>query len=162
MKTFFFLIVSLFTLVSNAQVTKISLQASGLTCSMCSNSINKSLKNISLVDKINADIKTSTFEVTFKKDSKVDFDQIKKKVENAGFSVSNFIVTIQFQNVQVKSALPVIIGDKTFRFLYVKDQILNGEKPVRIIDKGFVSSHEYKKISPPAAPAGSKIYNATI
>lgn len=162
MKTFFFLIASFYTLISAAQVTKVSLQASGLTCSMCSNSINKSLKNIPSVDKINADIKTSTFEITFKKGSIVDFDQIKKKVENAGFSVSNFIATIQFKNVQVKGISPVTIGDKTFRFLNVKDQALNGEVPVRLIDKGFVSSKEYKKYSAQPAPAGSKIYNATI
>lgn len=162
MKTFIFLIACFYSFISAAQVTKVSLQASGLTCSMCSNSINKSLKNIPSVDKINADIKSSTFEITFKKGSIVDFDQIKKKVENAGFSVSNFIATVQFKNVQVKGALPVTIGDKTFRFVNVKHRALNGEVPVRLIDKGFVSSKEYKKYSAPSAPTGSKVYNATI
>ena len=162
MKTFFFLFATVFSLAATAQVTKVSLQASGLTCSMCSNSINKSLKTIASVNKVDANIKTSTFEITFKPGENVDFEQLKKKVEDAGFSVSNFIATIQFKNVLIKGNSPITVGDKTFRFINGKDQALNGEKPVRIIDKGFVSSKEYKKYAPQPAPAGSKIYNATI
>ncbi|MGO8056378.1 heavy-metal-associated domain-containing protein, partial [Rhizobium leguminosarum] len=78
------------SMVSKAQVTKVSLQASGLTCSMCSNSIHKALKTLDFVDKVDADIKTYTFEISFKTNSKVDFNLIKKKVEGAGFTVSGF------------------------------------------------------------------------
>src|SRR5438874_4569695 len=87
---------------SFSQVTKVSLQASGLTCSMCSNAINKALKTLDFVDKVDADIKTYTFEISFKANSNVDFDKIKMKVEKAGFSVSGFVATVRFNNVQVK------------------------------------------------------------
>ena len=90
MKAIFLFVALAFSMATSAQVTKVSLQASGLTCSMCSNSINKALKTLDFVDKIDTDIKTYTFEISFKVNSNVDFDKIKKKVENAGFTVSGF------------------------------------------------------------------------
>ena len=160
MKTIFLFIAIALSVATKAQVTKVSLQASGLTCSMCSNAINKSLKTLDFVDEVNADIKTYTFEVTFKANSKVDFDKIKMKVEKAGFSVSSFVATIHFNNVKVKSNQAVTIGDKTFDFVNVKDQLLRGAQQVKILDKGFVSPKEYKSYTFSASSPGT--YHATI
>src|SRR4051812_22447873 len=108
MKTFFFLIAMSFAMAANAQqVVKVALQASGLTCSMCSNSINKSLKTIDFVDKVDANIQSSTFEISFRPGSNVDFERLKKKVEDAGFFVSRFVATIRFDNLPVKNSSPV-------------------------------------------------------
>jgi copper chaperone CopZ len=162
MKTAFFLIATLLTISLNAQqVTKVSLQASGLTCSMCSNSINKSLRTIDFVQKVEPNVQTSTFVITFKPDAAVDFDQLKKKVEDAGFFVSNFIATINFNSIEVKPNEPVKLGDKTFHFVGIKTGSLNGEMPVKILNKGFVSSKEFKKNSF-TSTTGAKIYYATI
>src|SRR5688572_15889992 len=121
MKTIFLFIAIAFSVATNAQVTKVSLKASGLTCSMCSNSINKALKTLDFVLKVEADIKTYTFEILFKPNSTVDFDMIKKKVENAGFTVSGFVATILFSNVEIINSQPVTIEDKTFVFVNMKD-----------------------------------------
>lgn len=162
MKTFFFLIASTMALATNAQVTKVSLQASGLTCSMCSNSINKSLKTVDFVESVKPNIQTSTFEITFKQGAGVDFDKLKKKVEDAGFTVANFVATVNFNNVQVKNNQPVKVADKLFFILNAKDQSLNGVRQVRVVDKGFVSNKEYKKNALVASASGSGIYNVTI
>jgi len=149
-----------FSVATNAQVTKVSLQASGLTCSMCSNAINKALKTLDFVLEVDADIKTYTFEILFKTNSNVDFDMIKKKVENAGFTVSGFVATMLFNNVQVINSQPVTIGDKTFLFVNMKDQSLNGAKEVKVLDKGFVSPKEYKRNAFPGSSPHT--YHATI
>ena len=133
------------SVITEAQVSTVSLQASGLTCSMCSNAVNKALKNLDFVLKVDADIKTYTFEISFKPGSVIDFDMLRKGVENAGFAVCAFVATIHFDNVQVKNGQPVIIQNKTFLFLNINDQVLNGDKQVKILDKGFVSPKEYKK-----------------
>jgi copper chaperone CopZ len=83
MKKIFLLFAVAFSVSINAQVTQVSLQASGLMCSMCSNSINKALTMLDFVLKVDADIKTYTFEIFFKPNSHVDFDLIKRKVENS-------------------------------------------------------------------------------
>ena len=161
MKKIFLIIAIFFSVAANAQVTKVSLQASGLTCSLCSNAINKALRTLDFVDKIDADLKTSTFEITFKDGNKVDFDKLKKKVEDAGFSVAGFSVTMHFNNVKIKDNDAVTVGDKTLQFVKVNEQTLSGSKTIKVIDKGFVSSKEYKK-NPVAVGNGVKIYHVTI
>lgn len=151
MKKIFLFIAIAFSTATNAQVTKVSLQASGLTCSMCSNSIYKALKTLDFVDQVDADIKTYTFEISFKENNNVDFDMIKKKVEGAGFAVSGFVATILFNNVQVTNAQPIIIEDKTFYFVNTNDQSLNGARKVKVLDKGFVSPKEYKRNALPVS-----------
>jgi copper chaperone CopZ len=142
-KTFLFIAI-IVSVTSKAQVRTVSLQASGLTCSMCSNAINKALKTLDFVQKVEADIKTYTFEISFKPNSDIDFDMIRKKVEGAGFAVCSFVVHIHFENTQVLNNQPIQFQEKTFLPIDTTDQILSGEKKVRILDKGFVSPKEYK------------------
>jgi len=163
MKKIFLIAAIVYSVAANSQVTKVNLQASGLTCSMCSNSINKALKSLDFVDKIDANIRTSTFEIKFKEGSKVDFDKLKKKVEDAGFFVAGFVASMHFNGVKVKSNETVAVGDKTLRFVNVKEQTLSGLKSIRIIDKGFVSAKEFKKNNvSSAADKSGKIYHVTI
>ncbi len=130
---------------TQAQVTKVNLQASGLTCSMCSNSINKSLKTLDYVEKVMANIKTSTFEISFKPGAKVNFDQLKKKVEDAGFSVANLQAFVNFQNVKLEKDQHISYEGLTFHFLNADGQTLNGTKAVQVVDKGYVSAKDFKK-----------------
>jgi copper chaperone CopZ len=145
MKKLLLIIAIAASVITDAQVNSVSLQASGLTCSMCSNAINKALRTLDFVQEVDANIKTYTFEISFKPNSIIDFDMIQKKVVGAGFSVSAFVANIHFNNVQVKNSQPVIIDDKTFLFIDAEEQILNGDKQVKIMDKGFISPKEYKK-----------------
>ncbi|MEO5998353.1 MAG: heavy-metal-associated domain-containing protein [Chitinophagaceae bacterium] len=160
MKNIFFLIAILISVSTKAQVTNVYLQASGLACSMCSSSINKALKTLDFIDKIDSDIKNYTLETSCKTNSNVDFDKIKKKVEDAGFSVSGFVATIYFKNVQVRDNEPITIGSNALLFVNLKDRSLNGAKQVKPLDKGFISSSKYKKGSFPISSPG--IYHATI
>ncbi len=130
---------------TKAQVSSVSLQASGLTCSMCSNAINKALKTLDFVLAVDADIKTYTFEISFKQNSVINFDLIKKKVESAGFTVCAFYANLHFNNVQVNAGDSIVIQDKTFLFVNTKNQLLKGNKQLKIMDKGFVSAKEFKR-----------------
>jgi len=139
MKTLLLAIATIFTFAASAQVKKVSIQATGLTCSMCSNSINKALKSLDFVDKVDANIQNSTFDIYFKPNATVDFDKLKKKVEDAGFFVAAFSATIHFNNIAISNNEHVIIN--------VKDQTLNGDETIHIIDKGYITTKEYKKNS---------------
>ncbi|RTL60657.1 MAG: copper chaperone [Sphingobacteriales bacterium] len=132
---------------TNAQLKKATLQASGLTCSLCAKSINKALASLDFVDKVEADIKSSSFIISFKEGAEADADLIRKKVEGAGFSVAKLQFTCNFSNVTVKNDTHIKIGKKTYHFLNVKEQILNGEQTITLVDKNFVSAKEYKKYS---------------
>lgn len=147
MKNIFFAVVLLYTTITDAQVKKVSIQASGLTCSMCSRAIYKALQSVDFVQTVDANIKNSTFEMTFKPDADVDFDKLKNKVEDAGFFVVGFWATIHFVNLKIKQDTAVETTGKNLMFLHIANQELDGDKTVKFLDKGYVSSKEYKKNS---------------
>lgn len=163
MKIIFLIAATFLSVAAISQITKIELQASGLTCSMCSNAIHKALKSLDFVDKVDANIKTSTFAITFKPGSRIDFEKLKNKVEGSGFSVASFIAMMRFDNLKVKGSETVNVGDNIFQFVNVKDMVLNGVKAIKIIDKGFISSKEHKKNNlASAASKNGMIYHVII
>lgn len=139
--------VILLSLSVDAQVKKVSLQASGLTCSMCSNAIFKSLQTVDFVEKVDANIQNSSFEIFFKPGAGVDLDILRKKVEDAGFFVAAFTATIDFDHVKVAHDTHILVDGFYYHFLNEKEQTLNGQQTVRVLDKGFVPAKEYKKNS---------------
>src|SRR5260221_9303498 len=112
-------------LVSQAQFTKATLQASGLTCAMCNNAINKALKALSFVGSVKSDIKNASFGIVFKESAPVDIDAIRDAVEDAGFFVARLQLTGNFDSVPVKKDEHVVIDGKVFHFLEINDQVLN-------------------------------------
>ena len=82
-------------LISNIEkadkIKKVTLVASGLTCSMCSKAIFKSLSKLEFVDQVKVDIEKSKYILSFKPTSKVDLAQIKKAVTDAGFGVQSLV-----------------------------------------------------------------------
>ncbi len=160
----------LFSVALQAQVSKVTLQASGLTCSMCSNSIFKALQTLEFVDKVEPNIQTSSFLISFKPGADIEFDKLKAKVEDAGFFVAQFKVTMSFDKLSVTNDSHVSIGKSVFHFLNVKGQVLTGEKTFKILDKGFVSAKEFKKNSSftkmecykTGEEAGTRIFHVTI
>lgn len=141
------LLVVLVGMASQAQFKNASLQAAGLTCAMCTKAINKALEQVPFVQNVKVDIKTSSFLVTFKEGAAVDFDVMKKAVEDAGFSVAKLKVTGVFDKVDIQNDTHVQIDGKTFHFLNVSKQTLQGEKAITLVDKDFVSAKEFKKYS---------------
>jgi copper chaperone CopZ len=143
-----FLIAFVFVTTSiSAQINKVTLQASGLTCSMCSNSINKSLKTLDFVESVDANIKTSSFTLTIKQNGNTNLDAIKAKVEDAGFFVAKMIASVSFSNTTAKNDEHIKIGNEVYHFLNIAPQQLNGEQQIKILDKGFVTAKEYKRNS---------------
>lgn len=141
------LLVVLVSMAGRAQFKSASLQAAGLTCAMCTKAINKALEKVPFVQDVKADIKSSSFQINFKEGVPVDFDVMKKAVEDAGFSVARLKVMGVFDKLDVQNDTHVQIDGKTFHFLSVNKQTLQGEKAITLVDKDFVSAKEYKKYS---------------
>lgn len=144
---FVFAILVLAATSLSGQFKSASLQAAGLTCAMCTKAINNEVAALPFVKKVDVDIKSSTFVIDFREGANVDVDALKKAVEDAGFSVSKLKLKGVFQNVAVKNDAHVDIEGKTFHFLNVKDQTLNGERVLTLVDKNYVTAKEFKKYS---------------
>lgn len=142
-----FLVMLLCTsIVVKAQFVKAELQASGLTCSMCSFATEKSLRTLDFIDSIGRNLDHTTFILYFKKDANVDLDKIKQKVEDAGFSVAKLLVTLRFSQERISNH-HYRSSDNLYHFIDVKEQVLNGPVVVQVIDKGFISDKLYNKYS---------------
>ena len=148
MKKVWLAIVVLFVVVSSrAQFTKATLQATGLTCAMCSNAINKALQKVPFVESVRSDIKNSAFNLVFKQGQDVKIDELREAVEDAGFSVGSLKLTGNFQELKIENDTHVEIGKQVFHFLNVSEQVLNGEQTISVVDKNFVTSRQFKKFS---------------
>lgn len=142
-----FLILVLMSFQAQAQFKTANLQAAGLTCALCSRSINKALEKLSFVQTVVADIKSSSFNIVFKPGSVVDIDGLKTAVEDAGFSVAKLKMTGSFKNVKVQNDSHVSIDGRSFHFINTSTQVLDGEKTIVLVDKDFVNAKEFKKYS---------------
>jgi copper chaperone CopZ len=134
-------------IITSAQIKKASLQAAGLTCAMCSRATLESLKTLPFVDKIDTDLNSTTFVLFFKPSVPVNIDQIKQKVDDAGFSVAKLVLTADFNNVAVENDTHINYSGSTLHFINTKNQVLSGERNITVIDKDFVSAKQFKKYS---------------
>jgi copper chaperone CopZ len=130
-----------------SQIKKASLQAAGLTCAMCSRATLEALKTLPFVDKIDTDLNSTTFLLSFKPGVPVDIDQIKQKVDDAGFSVAKLVLTANFDQVTVQRDTHINYAGSTFHFINAKNQVLSGDRDITVIDKDFVSAKQFKKFS---------------
>ncbi len=141
-------VISLFSFtLAQSQIQKVELQASGLTCSMCSNAIQKALSSLGFVESVTTDLNKNIFTVSVKPDARPDLDAMKNKVEGAGFFVANLWAYTNFSQVSVKNDAHVTIDGMTFHFMDVKNLTLNGTQKVKLLDKNFVVAKEYKKMT---------------
>ena len=133
--------------VSAQQISAVEMQVTGLTCSMCSQATEKSLRTLPYVSNVNPDLNKNLFFLSFKKDGAVNLDQLQKKVKDAGFSVGNLAATLNFNQVKVDEDGQAIVGGNVYRFANVKSKVLDGPVKVNVIDKNFISNAAFKKKS---------------
>lgn len=133
------LLVSIIMLVNikgNAQISKAEIKATGLTCSMCSNAINKQLKSLPEVVNVETDLNTNTFTVTIKEGNTLSPKIFKDKVEKAGFFIGSLVLTTKSETIKRNSYVVVNNASNT-----------NTEVQFQILDKGYVTEKEFKKLS---------------
>jgi cation transport ATPase len=126
-----------------AQFTKADLQASGLTCSMCNLATQKQLQTLSFVDSIVPNLELNVFHIYFNQKQSIDFEMIKRKVEDAGFFVAELKVTY-LKKAGYRFAI---------QYLFTENAVLNiknfderkEEQVFKFMDEGFVTAKAYKK-----------------
>lgn len=120
-------------------------KVTGITCSMCSNSVNKALSSLTFVDKIEVDLEKAIFTISFKPNQTVNIDEIKNKIEGAGFSVGELIAEFKFESITITNDFHYQFQNNIYHFVNVKNQKLNDIVAVRFVDKGLTSAKEFKK-----------------
>jgi copper chaperone CopZ len=146
--------IAIITLCSNnviaqqtVQITKAELTVTGLTCSMCSKATHKKLETVNSIQSITANIKTTSFTLTFKPDASIDINDIKKKVEDAGFAVGSLVLYIKGSGVFVQNNTTITAGNAQYTFIQSYPKTIEGEAQARVLDKGFITKKEYAKMA---------------
>ena len=163
----------------HAQIQSAQLSASGLTCSMCSKSIYKSLMQLPSVDSVAVDIDQSLFTIYFKSGVPVFPDDIKKAVTDAGFAIASLRITAAFPPTEIANDTHMQFAAATYHILNTQAKHIQGVQTFRVLDKNFVTTAEFrrnKKFTQMAcyetghvgacchqsAPIGTRIYHITF
>ena len=128
---------------SYSQISKAEIIATGLTCSMCSNAINKQLKSMAEVESVSTDLNTNTFTVTLKDNNAVTPNILKESVEKTGFFIGSMVLTMDLGNVQVAENQKVERPSGTY--IFVNNSTKTGPIKVQVLNDGFVTKKEFKK-----------------
>lgn len=128
-------VVLFFAMESNAQIVKADIIATGLTCSMCSKSIYKQLTSLPEVASVDTDLNTNTFTVTLKPNTNVSPNIFRDNVEKAGFFIGSLVITSDSKTLE--------------NYINVENKQIpdTQQVQVQILDKGFVTDKEFKKLA---------------
>lgn len=127
--------------------TSASLQASGLTCSMCSKAVKEALEEVIFVENVQVDIKNQQYKLRFNDTATVDFDALAKAVEDAGFGIASLKLAVSFENRVIRKDDHLKIGSNFFHVLNGKGQTVNGATEILLVDKAFISVKDFRKYS---------------
>lgn len=155
---------------NQASFNRADLVASGLTCSMCSNSIYKALTHLPFVERVSPDVEHSSFAIIFKPSVTPDIDALQQAVVGAGFSVDKLTLTVSLDHLPVRNDTHVVLDGLTFHFVHVPDGTLNGETILRVLDKDFLPAKTYRQYGTYTAMAcfktgrmsSTRVYHVTI
>lgn len=137
-------IVLLFTLTASAQFSQGRLQATGLTCALCSKSIHQALTKLPFIDSVQPELKTSSFELRFNAQQPVSIPAIRAAVEDAGFFIGGLILNLSHPlSDQERRSKQFSFGPDVFQLL---DEPKGGES-LQVIGKGFLSEKDFKRMS---------------
>lgn len=131
-----------------SQFRSASIRVDGLTCSMCSNSVERLVRTLDFVQDVHMDLNSNIAEVTFKKGSKVEMKRLAKSVKDAGYSVGFLTASFYFDSLSVKEGFTFTFEDNIFRFISSGEQILNGWVNVKFLGREFQEKKEYVKSLP--------------
>ena len=128
----------------NAQISKAEIVATGLTCSMCSNAINKQLKSMPEIESVSTDLNTNTFTVQLKTNNTLTPKALKNSIEKTGFFIGSLVLTVDLGAVNGQENEKVQNQSGTYVFVE-KAKKSSGPMQMQLLNEGFVTKKEFKK-----------------
>ena len=144
-KILFIIAVVLISITATAQIKSATLQASGLTCSMCNLSIKKSLEKLPFIEQIKPNVETATYEIAFKENTAIVLEDLQKAVKKAGFSVAKLSFTSSFNNVSIANKNTFELNGISYYIINPKSNVLNGSIAFQIIGKDYTGEKDFKR-----------------
>lgn len=128
------------------QLQSATLQATGLTCSMCSKATFKKLQAIEGVQKITTDLDNTSFILQFSPNNSTPIGSIQKQVQAAGFSVGKLVLHYKLSATHIANNTTVPFKGGEFVFMETAPGKKDGVVQLQVVNKGFITDKEFKKL----------------
>ena len=131
--------------IAQGQFKSVEMGIDGLTCSMCSRSVEMSLVKLDFIDRVEMDLNSNRSEVFFHEGMYVSIDKVAQAVIDAGFSVAYLNALFDFKEQPIDTHTCWNYAYETYHFLEVSQPQLKGETVLKFIGTNFLSRTELKK-----------------
>ena len=131
--------------IAQGQFKSVEMGIDGLTCSMCSRSVEMSLVKLDFIDRIEMDLNSNSSEIFFREGMYVSIDKVAQAVIDAGFSVAYLNALFDFKEQPIDTHTCWNYAYETYHFLEVSQPQLKGETVLKFIGTNFLSRTELKK-----------------
>lgn len=113
-------IVSLLAVPAFAEIKTVNLHVDGLSCPFCALSLEKKLKSVDGVSKVDVHLKKAITNLTLKPESQLDLKAVHTAVKEAGFTLKDIQITISGNVLQDKDGFFIVESqeDKMQFFLF--------------------------------------------
>ena len=146
---------------SMAGISWADIGVNGLTCSMCTRSVEMSIRRLNFVDTVVMSLEAAEGRIYFDTSTPVNFEQLAKAVVNAGFSVRFIKVQFNFNDIEIGTDGMFSYQGQGFKWIDFKTKPDKAQVALQLIDEGFLPKKEStqlkKKINSSKAPATQKI-----
>ena len=131
--------------IAQGQFKSVEMGIDGLTCSMCSRSVEMSLFKLDFIDRVEMDLNSNRSEIFFNEGMYVSIDKVAQAVIDAGFSVAYLNALFDFKEQPIDTHTCWNYAYETYHFLEVSQPQLKGETVLKFIGTNFLSRNELKK-----------------
>jgi copper chaperone CopZ len=83
----------LLSVKANSQVKEAVIGVDGFTCSLCAKGVEGQLKGLDFVKSVKADLKETTFTLTFYSDKNIKLSELRDAITDGGFSLRDITIT---------------------------------------------------------------------
>lgn len=131
----------------------VEIGVNGMTCSMCTRSVEMSVRTLSFVDSVVMSLDSTDGKVYLKPGAPVDLKKIARAVTDAGFSVRFVRVSFTFDDVVLTADGSFTYQGQVFSWLDFKGP-LKEQATLQLVDEGFLPRKEsllWKKKLPKAS-----------
>jgi copper chaperone CopZ len=141
-KMFLLSILLLCTNVLFGKVNYVQIGINGLTCSMCSRSVEIALEKLDFIDKVEMDLEKTQAAITFKSGDNINFAKIAKAVKDAGFSVR--FLKAYFDQFPQLSDGAFQLGNNTIKLINQPNDKSTTEIPLTFVGYNFMDKKTLK------------------
>jgi copper chaperone CopZ len=135
----------------------------GLTCSVCTQSVERSIRRLDFVDSVSMSLEKTEGRIFLKRDAVVDLRKIAKAVVAAGFSVRFLRVAFGFDDMAIGRDGSFVYQGQPFQWLQFQNNATKGETILKLVDEGFLPKKEStiwkKKMETLNNPVDQKIFH---